>query len=187
MFVSGFSIFCAPHDAEDVPAIRQLALVHTVPHPKLAHTMHRSQVPVGSSTCAELSSVCKHQPTSPATHTVKVLYNFPARSSASRRLFFHYGVHPGVLFLRAKRQVLLFSKEGFVYPPDLPRVVVAEGVGERIRSGLRSTAARLLGNSNPLSAFLGSHPPIAAVGGLGRVGVTAGTALMLDGQRQATS
>ena len=109
---------------------------------------------------------------------MEVLYSFPARSSASRRLFFHYGVHPGVLFLRAKRRVLLFSQEGFVYPPDLPRVVVAEGVGEVIRSRLKSTAARLFRNSNPLSAFLGSHPPIAAVGGLGRVTVTAGTALM---------
>ena len=111
---------------------------------------------------------------------MEVLYNFPARSSAPRRLFFHYGVHPGVLFLRAKRRVLLFSQEGFVYPPDLPRVVVAEGVGERIRSWLRSTAAELLRNLNPLSAFLGSHPPIAAVSGLGRVRATAGTALMLD-------
>ena len=38
--------FDAPHNAKDVPAIRQLAQVHTVAHPKLAQTMHKSQVPI---------------------------------------------------------------------------------------------------------------------------------------------
>ena len=130
---------------------------------------------------------------------MEIFYSFPARSSASRRLFFHYGVHPSVLFLRAKRQVLLFSQEGFVYPPDLPRVVfnrvepllaqlahwtLVGGVGS---CGAISVVDLLRSPVDPLSAFLGSHPPIAAVGGLGRVSVTAGTALMLDRQRQATS
>ena len=96
-------------------------------------------------------------------------------------MFFHYGVHPGVLFLRAKRRVLLFSQRVDLLA-QYAEVVVTEEVGERMRSRLRSTAARLFRNSNPFSAFLGSHPPIAAAGGLGRVSVTAGTALMLDGE-----
>ena len=67
-----------------------------------------------------------------------------------------------------------------MYPPDLPRVVVAEGVGEVIRSRLRSTAARLWRIMIPLFAFLGSHLSIATVGGLRWVSVTAGMALMLE-------
>ena len=117
---------------------------------------------------------------------MEVLYSFPARSSAPRRLFFE------LLDAKGWRCTAEHIRpEGLACPPELLVVVVVKLRGAANCSRLRSTAARFLTNLSPLSTLLyclansklrvlASHTLNASVGGLKRARSTAGTALMLE-------